>query len=629
MKKTLFVISLFVLIIFSAKSFFAQESNFSFTPLKPTQGSTITVTYNPEKTPLKESSSVNMIVCAYGKFVDNKEEVELKKNGNIWKGQFAVSDTSMGVIILFASGEVKDINNNKKGYVINLFGKDGKEIPGTYAGLGYAYGSWISVLDLDTDQEAAAKLLEKEFSVNPAVKKDFLSFYLNIINSTEKEKGKEKILAELKSLGENQNLKEADYSLLISWFDRLKDVESSTKYKSLVAEKFPNGQYVQSQKFMALRQAKELEQKIKLADEYSSAYPKGVYIANVNYEVLRGLMQAGKYSDAKEFLFNKYSNVTAGNYNTLAWAMFEKNTELEIALDVARKGVELARKEIVNPSQSKPTYYSKKDWERASKNSLGMIMDTYGVILNKLGKKSESLSALEEAASLSDFKDPGVNENYAMILMENGNYKKAQTEIEGFIAKGSGTPKMKEMIKEAYVKINGSDKEFNAYFAKFEEAAKAKMISKLKKELIDEPAPQFTLLDLEGKNVSLTDFKGKPVIVDFWATWCGPCLASFPGMKQAVELYEKTGKAKFLFVNTWENVENKKQNAADFIAKNNYPFHVLMDEKNDVITSYKVSGIPTKFIIDKNGKIRFKSVGFGGNADEMVEEIGIMIEMIQ
>jgi peroxiredoxin len=100
-------------------------------------------------------------------------------------------------------------------------------------------------------------------------------------------------------------------------------------------------------------------------------------------------------------------------------------------------------------------------------------------------------------------------------------------------------------------------------------------------------------------------------------------------MKEAVEKYESTGKAKFLFINTWENVENKKQNAEDFIKKNNYPFHVLMDEKNEAVSAFKVSGIPTKFIIDGNGNIRFKSVGFSGNTSEMVEEIGIMIKMIQ
>ena len=72
-----------------------------------------------------------------------------------------------------------------------------------------------------------------------------------------------------------------------------------------------------------------------------------------------------------------------------------------------------------------------------------------------------------------------------------------------------------------------------------------------------------------------------------------------------------------------------KKNAQDFITQNKYTFHVLLDNDNKVIESYKVNGIPTKFIIDKDGNIRFKSVGFDGNADGLVEELSTMIAMLK
>jgi len=100
-------------------------------------------------------------------------------------------------------------------------------------------------------------------------------------------------------------------------------------------------------------------------------------------------------------------------------------------------------------------------------------------------------------------------------------------------------------------------------------------------------------------------------------------------MKKAVEKYESDSWVKFLFINTWERVEEKTKNAADFIAKNDYPFHVLVDDENKVIEKYKVSGIPTKFIIDSEGNIRFKSIGFAGSDDKLVEELSTMISLIK
>ena len=120
-----------------------------------------------------------------------------------------------------------------------------------------------------------------------------------------------------------------------------------------------------------------------------------------------------------------------------------------------------------------------------------------------------------------------------------------------------------------------------------------------------------------------------PVIVDFWAAWCGPCKASFPGMQKAVNKYADNENVEFLFLDTWENGKNKEENASKFMTENNYTFNVVMDNDNKAVADYKVDGIPTKFVVDKNGMIRFKSVGFNGSDDALVSELSMMIEMAE
>ena len=108
-------------------------------------------------------------------------------------------------------------------------------------------------------------------------------------------------------------------------------------------------------------------------------------------------------------------------------------------------------------------------------------------------------------------------------------------------------------------------------------------------------------------------------------------------MQKAVDKYKGNADVVFLFVDTWESQETaelRKKEVTAFIAENKYSFNVLYDEKAkenadafEVVTKYKVEGIPTKFIIGKDGNIKFKSVGFSGSADALVEEISTMIDM--
>lgn len=134
--------------------------------------------------------------------------------------------------------------------------------------------------------------------------------------------------------------------------------------------------------------------------------------------------------------------------------------------------------------------------------------------------------------------------------------------------------------------------------------------------LVNKPAPTFTLKDLDGKLIKLEDYRGKTVILDFWATWCYPCRKSFPVMKMLINKYKNQSDVVFLFIDTREKSQNYMPLVRKFLKDNRYPFHAVFDEwgqdglMTTIYNKYAPPGIPAKFIIDPKGIISARSIGF-------------------
>ncbi|HYF83711.1 MAG TPA: TlpA disulfide reductase family protein [Clostridia bacterium] len=114
----------------------------------------------------------------------------------------------------------------------------------------------------------------------------------------------------------------------------------------------------------------------------------------------------------------------------------------------------------------------------------------------------------------------------------------------------------------------------------------------------------FTLEDLNGNKITLSQLKGKKVYLNFWATWCPPCKAEMPDIEK---LYQETKDSDLVILAV--NIAEDKKTVQDFIAKNKYNFPILLDVKGEVSQLYQVSNIPTTYFIDTNGFLDDSIVG--------------------
>lgn len=126
-------------------------------------------------------------------------------------------------------------------------------------------------------------------------------------------------------------------------------------------------------------------------------------------------------------------------------------------------------------------------------------------------------------------------------------------------------------------------------------------------------AGDFTLEPVDGGGkVSLGDFKGKPVVLNFWATWCGPCKEELPVFEKMWDKFKVDGVV-FLGV----DVMDDRSNASEFIKNSGISYTVLYDQAGDVSSKYKVIALPVTFFINKKGEIAAKNYGpFIGNEGE-------------
>lgn len=118
------------------------------------------------------------------------------------------------------------------------------------------------------------------------------------------------------------------------------------------------------------------------------------------------------------------------------------------------------------------------------------------------------------------------------------------------------------------------------------------------------PAPEFTLPDLDGKPHTLADYRGKVVVLNFWATWCPPCRYEMPAMQRA---WEKVRDENIVFVGV--DVGEDSDTVFTFLADYPVEFPLLLDQDAKVIEQYPVTGLPTTYVIDPRGRITHRAVG--------------------
>jgi len=180
----------------------------------------------------------------------------------------------------------------------------------------------------------------------------------------------------------------------------------------------------------------------------------------------------------------------------------------------------------------------------------------------------------------------------------------------------------KSLGKDALQKIIDNAEKIKKKAEKYRASLKKDYKDVLPDVSVGQKAPKTVAEDLEGKKVALSDYKGKVVVLDFWATWCGPCRAMIPSNTKLVE--EMDGKP-FAFISI--SSDEKKETVTEFLEKTKMPWiHWWEGDDGEATRVYDITGIPCVFVIDHKGVIRHKQVGFNPRGDAIGKKVRELVK---
>jgi thiol-disulfide isomerase/thioredoxin len=430
----------------------------------------------------------------------------------------------------------------------------------------------------------------------------------------------------------------------------LKDLKRAAELEQLLIQKDPKGAYARLSAFHKVSAAKNNAEQIALANKFLQAFSYDEWRANPNkqefiyYSIHRLLGTA--YFETRQF--DKLLRFcTPLNYKTeneiYRWNVMRAYTFKTVGQDtlytVSTALIKELTQKVQDGSYEENGVFNK---EQAAANAAEQLDNQLGIHISLLYDMKKYAAAKEYFKYLSAkgaYGSADLNAIHLDILQQTGDQQAIQPFLESCVKANTVTPQMFDKLKAIYIAKNKTADGYERYVASLRsDEEQHQLKAYVQEHLANQEYIPFALEDADGKLVRSSEWGDKIVVLDFWATWCKPCISAFPGMQLVIDKYAEDPQVAVYMVGTMQT-GNYKEKSTGFIKQQGYRFHLLHDGINKqtgeqdavfktFVPYFQSSAIPRKVIL-KDGIMRYTAEGYSGSPSKLADELTYAIELLK
>jgi len=601
----------------------------SIFPANPQAGASVEIEYKPgpaEKAWFGKSAQPHVVVFAFSDVKDLPEAIEsqLKNDGKRWTTSVLLPSNSVFVMLKVGDGKQYDTNDDVF-WSAMIHDATGKPVRGAAMKAAQVLlGQMPAELRCKQDIDEAAAILTKEVQLHS--RNVAAQINLVLLNASRGEMPQEEATARLNEFVRTTLVPAtADDALALSAaFRALQKEGESHKIILDASQRFPGSKVSEQLELEEINRVNNIDDFLNRAMIFLNKYPQSSLRGSLIESAINSASKQGAYSSLLTFI-ERVTHLPAIAYYQAVNYIGAQDSLRSQAMELIQKGLK-----AVDDDQARFFWIGKSEWNHQQMVAKSQLLFVQGAIQRFDGKNQEAISSLKESVNtVGGQADPGVYEMLIATLVAQSDNPGIIQYAEMALKNGASSPMIQEAFVNALVAGGRSKADAEALVLQHKKTGQSAVTERLKREMLFMPMVDGEFASYPGgEKTRIADWKGKVVLIDYWATWCGPCRKSFPSLQKLYEKYKDNPNVVFAVVNVWERDNDRTKIVKDFLSNNpTLTFPMYIDKDDSVVKKYGVTGIPTKFFLGKDGRIQFKEVGLLPD-EQFIEEASQKIELL-